>query len=201
MPSALIDKPLQPIPQQPPRKRWTRAECDFLQSSGLFDQEHLELVEGELINKMGQNRPHSISMALMHGWLMGVFGILYVQQNASIDVAPQDNPTSEPEPDLIVLTKPVGEFPKSNPGPKDLRLVVEISDTSLDHDRTKKAGLYARAEITDYWVLDVNKRRLIVHRDPKDGSYKSIVAYGEQESVSPLAAPGREFRVTDAFAG
>jgi len=133
--------------------------------------------------------------------LNGVFGSLYVYQEVPIDVAPEDNPTSEPEPDLSVLDKPVVEFPKPNPGPQHLRLVVEISDTTLEHDLTKKAGLYARAGIPEYWVLDIAKRRLIVHREPKDGLYISIVAYSEQESVSPLAGSGHEFRVADAFPG
>jgi len=145
MPTVLTETPFPPAPMQPPRKRWTREECAFLEASGLWDQERLELVEGELINKRGKNPPHSISLALMHIWLNGVFGSLYVYQEVPIDVAPEDNPTSEPEPDLSVLDKPVVEFPKPNPGPQHLRLVVEISDTTLEHDLTKKAGLYARA--------------------------------------------------------
>jgi Uma2 family endonuclease len=57
----------------------------------------------------------------------------------------------------------------------------------------------ARAGIADYWVLDVAARKLIVHRSPEQGRYTSVVAYDEHESVAPLAAPGHEFRVADAF--
>jgi Uma2 family endonuclease len=46
-----------------------------------------------------------------------------------------------------------------------------------------------RAGLREYWVVDLNGRRLIVHRDPAGGRYQSIVAYGEREQVSPLAAP------------
>ena len=48
-------------------------------------------------------------------------------------------------------------------------------------------------------VLDVSGRRLIVHRGPQGGQYSSVVEFGEQESVAPLAAPGSQFRVADAF--
>ena len=64
---------------------------------------------------------------------------------------------------------------------------------------TTKAELYARAGIVEYWVVDVAARRLIVHRDPREGLYRSSTAYSEEEVVSPLALPGSEFRILDAF--
>jgi Uma2 family endonuclease len=64
---------------------------------------------------------------------------------------------------------------------------------------TKKAALYARAGIVEYWALDVAARRLVVHREPTEGRYTSVAAYGEQKTAAPLAAPGSEFRVADAF--
>jgi Uma2 family endonuclease len=185
----------------PPRKRWTRAECATLEASGLWDQQRLELVHGELISKMGKKRPHVNALVAVQAWLVRTFGEQFVNPEAPIDVAPEDNPTSEPEPDLVVLTKPTREFRDANPRPGDLRLVVEISDTTLGFDLTTKAELYARAGIIEYWVVDVAARRLIVHRDPREGLYRSVTAYGEQESVSPLALPDFEFRVLDAFEG
>lgn len=55
--------------------------------------------------------------------------------------------------------------------------------------------------ILDYWVLDIPARRLIVHRDPRNGLYQSITAYKMPEAVAPLAAPDQEFRVAEAFPG
>ena len=148
MPTVLIDTPTQPAPQEPPRKRWTRAECATLEASGLLDQQHLELVEGELISKMGKKRPHVNALALMYGWLLEVFGKRFVNQEAPIDVAPEDNPTNEPEPDVIVLKRGSSSF-RSNPRPEDLDLVVEVADTTLRFDLTIKAALYARAGIIE----------------------------------------------------
>jgi Uma2 family endonuclease len=199
MPTVVTRQPYRPVPVEPPRKRWTRAECASFEAAGLWDQERLELIDGELINKKGKNRPHVNVLVVVQAWLVEVFGVQYVNPETSIDVAPEDNPTNEPKPDLIVLTRPSRVFREANPQPSELRLVVEISDTTLGFDLTRKASLYARAGIPEYWVLDIAARRLIVHRDPQNGVYGSIAAYGEQESVGPLAAPGREFRVADAF--
>ncbi len=85
------------------------------------------------------------------------------------------------------------------PRPEDLELVVEVSDTSLAFDLTTKAVLYARAGIQEYWVLDIQGCRVMVHREPVAGRYRAIVAYGENESVAPLAAPEKPFHVADVF--
>lgn len=199
MPAVVTERPYRPVPTDPPRKRWTRAECAALESSGLWDRQHLELVDGELISKMGKNRPHVNALVPLLAWLFDVFGAQYVNPETPIDVAPEDNPTNEPQPDLIVLTRPSREFQDANPRPGDLSLVVEISDSTLGFDLTAKAALYARGGIVEYWVLDIPARRLIVHRDPQDGLYRSVTAYAEWESVAPLASPGREFHVAEAF--
>lgn len=201
MPTALPEIKVRPIPPGPPRKVWTRAECAKLEASGLLDQQHFELVEGDLIRKMGKKRPHVNAVTLLMAWLVEVFGVQFVNPEAPIDVRPEDNPTNEPEPDLIVLQRELSNFLSSNPRPSDLRLVVEVADTSLDFDLTTKAGLYARAGIVEYWVLDVTGRRLLVHREPRDGRHSSVVAFSEQESAAPLAAPHAEFRVRGAFPG
>lgn len=184
---------------EPARKRWTRTECATLEASGLWEQQRLELVDGELISKVGKKRTHVNALIAIQAWLIKVFGEQHVNPEAPIDVSPQDNPTNEPEPDLIVLERPSAAFQNANPRPDDLRLVVEISDTTLGFDLTSKAELYARAGIVEYWVFDIPARRLVVHRDPQNGLYRSVVVYSEQETVRPLASPGSEFRVGDAF--
>jgi len=196
MPTAVIELPAN---LDPPRKRWTRSEFDALYSSGLLPGQRLELVEGDLIDKMGKKRPHVNSLHLLHHSLVEVFGWSLVNLAASIDVAPEDNPSNEPEPDLVVSNRNLFSFTTDNPCPEDLQLVVEVADSTLWFDLTTKAALYARAGIVEYWVLDVAGRRLIVHRDPQAGRYRSVVAYGEHESVAPLGAPESFLRVGDVF--
>ena len=195
MPTIFTDWPAQ---IDPPRKRWTRKEYQELSSAEL-DSQHLELVEGELITKMGQKPPHHNSVGNLLERLFGIFGGRCVLQNVPIDVAPADNPSSEPEPDLIVLNRDLSHFSKSSPQPADLHLVVEVADSTLGFDMRTKACLYARAGIVEYWVADISGRRMIVYRDPQAGRYTSIVAYAADESVAPLAAPDSCFLVGDGF--
>ena len=97
-------------------------------------------------------------------------------------------PNHEPDADVVLLAKPFNEL-TDLPRATDVLLVAEVSDTTLAFDLKQKAALYARAEIPEYWVLDVTNRRLIVHRRPQGGAYQEVVAYAESESVALLAAP------------
>jgi Uma2 family endonuclease len=177
---------------------WTRTECNTLLATGVWEAgTHLELIEGELIDKMGKNQPHSFSVSRIVRWLNQVFEWVYPE--SSINVSPQDNPTSEPQPDAVVLKPPFRGFRPEQPKPNELALVVEVSDTTLQFDLGVKARLYARAGIEDYWVIDLKGRCLIVHRKPVDGEYQSVEAYGEAESVTPLSAPGHSLLVRDVL--
>ena len=78
MPTVLTEIPAAPPPPQPRRKVWTRAECERLEALGAFEGEHLELVQGELIDKIGKNRPHVIILNRLRGWLVNIFGLEFV---------------------------------------------------------------------------------------------------------------------------
>ena len=74
--------------------------------------------------------------------------------------------------------------------------------TTVRHDATRKRDLYARAGVPEYWVLDLNGRRLIVHRDlnvEKD-QYDSIQSYREDEAVAIESRPGESVFVSALLA-
>ena len=133
----------------PPHKFWTRDTCDVLERTGALDQERYELIEGELILKMGKNLPHMRALSVLTGWLYSVFGMLFVMPQPSLDMNPEDNPKSEPQPDVLVLNRSVRTL-SGRPRPEDLWLVAEVSDSSLSFDVNVKARLYARAGIVEY---------------------------------------------------
>ena len=179
----------------------TRAQFALAESDGAFYGRSIELINGELIDKRPKSRPHSIVLAYLNAWLIGAFGFRFVNSETSIDVTPEDNPTSQPEPDLIVLNRESRTIRDANPQPADLRLVIEVADTSLTLDRTAKAKLYARAGIVEYWIADVVSRRIYVHRQPADGAYRAISVYDENDSVASLAAPDHPVVVREVFEG
>jgi len=81
--------------------------------------------------------------------------------------------------------------------PVSAALVVEVSDTSLEYDRTRKSRVYAQAGIAEYWIVNVVEGVLEVHRDPGAQGYRSVSTLHTGETVSPLAATGVPVAVAD----
>ena len=165
----------------PTAVRWTREDCDNFERAGILTYRY-ELVEG-VINRLGQNYTHANMVRLLIAWLFSAFGEDFVFSQTSIDVLLEDNPTCNPEPDGIVLSRPAVEL-RANPVPADIRLLVEAADTTIAYDLSVKAGLYARAGIVEYWVVALFERKLYVHRQPSDGAYQAISVYGENDQVA-----------------
>ena len=198
MPTATLEALVLDSPP-PRRKLWTRADCEALASLEAFHAERLELIEGELIEKMSKSALHSFTLALLVRWLASVFGHPFVQQEPSIDVSPEDHPTNQREPDIIVLTKPMDDFAWREPGPSEIRLLVEVSRSTLREDVGVKARLYARAGFPDYWVADIKNRCVHVHCEPANGVYQSVLVYAAHEDLSPLATPDATLRAGSLF--
>ena len=176
-----------------PRKVWTRDEVNRLSWDGFS----LELINGELIDRrMGKNPPHIYWKNLLSAWLVKNFDIDYVRSEDPIDVAAQDNPTSEPEPDLALTVQTVRETKGNKPTAEYLRLVIEVSDTTFWFDRNVKAPLYARAGIREYWIVDVRKPNapeVMVFKDPRpNGTYAGIKHFAPHETIM---FEDREFRI------
>jgi Uma2 family endonuclease len=154
------------------------------------------LIDGVILEQGPMNPPHAVGLSLVVEVLRGVFhpGWL-VRGQMPLNVGQK----TDPLPDVAVVRGDTRTFLKAHP--TSASLVVEISDTTLRFDLTEKAALYANGGITDYWVLDVDNRRLIVHRDPvvaSDGvRYATVTTLSPTDSVSPLAAPGTSIPVAN----
>jgi Uma2 family endonuclease len=66
-------------------------------------------------------------------------------------------------------------------------LIVEVSDSTLEFDRTTKAQTYGKAGILEYWVIDVAGRNLYVLRQPNGNGYGTEIVLREGDRVSPIA--------------
>jgi Uma2 family endonuclease len=148
-----------------------------------FLEGRFEILDGEVISKMGQNPPHSSTLTRLFRILASLFGADYLRMQSPIVLPGTDGLYNEPEPDAVVTRERENAYNGRHPGPEDLLLVVEISDTTIGTDLTVKARLYARAGITEYWALDLNARQLHMHREPANGEYTAVTVHAETETV------------------
>jgi Uma2 family endonuclease len=109
---------------------------------------------------------------------------------------------SEPEPDLAVAPGTLRDYRCEHPARPVL--VVEVAECSLRLDRNEKSSLYARAQLEDYWIVNLLAHVLEVYRQPTPDptapygwSYSSRQVLGPESSAAPLAAPDARVRVSD----
>lgn len=178
---------------RPGRPRlWTVDEYLAIVAAGILGpDDRVELLEGEIIEKMPQDFPHINGIEFLVEALRAAFNSgFYVRSQM-----PQRTPDSVPEPDVLLLKGSHRDFVGRFPNPEEIVLVVEVSNTTLDTDRRRKLGIYARAGFVEYWILNVADRQLEIHRNPlPSGVYAEARILGEGETVT---IEGREVRVAD----
>ena len=183
MATAISDPPISPALT---RRLHTATEYAQMTSLGFFDGERLELIFGELIQKEMPQRPaHATAVDLAAETLRTLFTQSFrVRIQLPLALAGSQ---SVPEPDVAVVEGSPRDFATEHPA--HAALVVEVSDTTLEADRTTKALAYARGGIEDYWIVNVNERTVEVRRQPTESGYQSLQTFRETESVAPLVAP------------
>ena len=136
----------------------------------LNSDDHVELIDGMILQKMPKNPFHraitwhlrnAIDQILPVGW--------YVDSQEPITTT-----YSEPEPNIVVVQGKTSDYLDGHPTPKDIGLVVEVSDATLSLDQTIKLQMYARAGIVQYWVINVQSKQFEVYTRPNsnDASYE-----------------------------
>ncbi len=185
MPAATLPIPVQApgsAVEGPVRKRFTRDEVYRMMDAGVFEGQRFELIDGELIVKMGQKPPHGYTIQAVHDWLITFLPGVRVQ--LSMEAAGDDRDTSEPEPDIAVLREKKAEYHQRHPRGDEMLLVVEASDTTRSFDLGRKAVLYARSGVPEYWVVDLPRRMFVVHRQPDGEQYRLIQVLSEEDAIS-----------------
>ena len=181
-------------------RKWTRLEYDRLAEAEILGPEdRVELLGGELIVKEPQYSPHATAIRLVARALRRVFGDGW---DVSMQLPVALDAESEPEPDVSVVAGDPRDYRDAHP--ERPVLIVEVSLSRVAFDREHKGGLYARAGIADYWIVNLADRRIEIYREPVADSaapfgwrYGRAIALGPDEHISPLAAPAAEIAVAD----
>jgi Uma2 family endonuclease len=181
--------------------RWTVDEFFRAVKKGVFrNPERLELLDGEVIERMVQGVQHFDSVRAAAHYLPPTFGVpCEVRQQARWTLSVHDYV----EPDLLFVRGSFLDYVGRDPRVDEVLLVVEVSDNTVRQDRGRKAAKYARAGVPEYWIVNLAARRLEVYQDPGpmpesqwEYGYQSAQFYSEEETVAPLLGTG-QVRVAD----
>ncbi len=172
--------------------RWNVKHYEKMAALGWFSGRKVQLVGGKVYEMSPMNNPHWWGIARTMECLRQVFGKGYlVVSQLPLTLGEH----AQPEPDVAVLAVDVKNHPVEKP--TSALLVVEISDTTLRFDQTKKSLDYAQAGIIEYWILNLKARQLEVRRNPNAKGYSETTTLKADDKVSPLSSPDAKIKVAD----
>ncbi len=166
--------------------RLSVADYHHMGAAGILGPDlRTELIEGEIIEMTPIGSNHGGTVNLLSRLLAKVVGdvaIVAVQNPVRLD------DFSEPQPDLALLRPNPDFYRTAHPGPREVLLVIEVSDSSLRYDRDLKFPLYARAGIAEAWLVDLDGRALSRHTDPAPNGYQTVERVSDLTNVvlSPM---------------
>jgi Uma2 family endonuclease len=181
-------------------RRWTRVEYERLVELGVFrPDERLELIDGALVVSEPQGSRHAATIRRVLAALRRALGDTW-QIDSQLPIALDAD--SEPEPDVAVVQLDPAAYRDGHPS--RAVLIVEIAESSYRIDRDYKTSLYARAGVPDYWIIDLARDAVEVHRDPHPSSeaplgwrYRTMVTLTPPAEIAPMAAPEAPILVAD----
>jgi Uma2 family endonuclease len=185
------------LPLDLPARKITADEYHRMADAGILGpDERVELLDGVIIEMSPIHPPHNATV-----WRLTDVFVPRLRGKAIVSVQSSFRLTqfSEPEPDIAIFRYRDDFYRSALPGPADVLLVIEVSDTTLGYDRDVKLPRYAAAGLPEAWIADVQRNRLTVYRDPSPDGYRQVVTLTRRATVSPLAFPDLVLRWEDIF--
>jgi Uma2 family endonuclease len=162
----------------------------------LTKYDRVELIEGEMFDMAPMGTRHSAITSRLHERF-----VLSASRSATVV---SGGPIvlgefSEPQPDLMLLKRRADFYSGAHPVAADVLLLIEVSDRSLAYDQGVKLGLYARYGVAEYWVVDLEGRRIHTYREPSAQGYARTLVFTAADGVAPQAFPGVMIAVGEIF--
>jgi Uma2 family endonuclease len=165
-----------------PIARFTVEQYHCMIESGAFTEDsRLELIEGWVVQQMAKGPAHEYAVGRGEDLLRELVPLgLHVRNQAPVTLT-----RSEPEPDLAIVRGDREEYRQHHPRADDIKLVIEVSDTTLETDRLK-GRMYGSAGIAAYWIVNLVDRCVEVHVSPdvtSDSGYAARTVFGPTDAI------------------
>lgn len=135
-----------------------------------------ELIHGVVVNKMTISPKHRKVVNKLRDILTSVIEERFiVLQESPISIG-----DSEPEPDISTVAGSHDDY--SDKHPETAAFVVEVAFSSFEDDLLK-ADIYASANISIYWILDLQNNKIEVFQKPESGKYTLHTTHSLEEKI------------------
>jgi Uma2 family endonuclease len=181
----------------PSRTRISADRYHLMVAKGvLTTYDRIELIEGEMFDMAPMGTRHSAITSRLHE----MFVLLASRSATVVSGGPVVlGEFSEPQPDLMLLKRRADFYSGAHPAAADVLLLVEVSDSSLAFDQSVKLNLYSRYGVSEYWVIDIEGRRIVTYREPTATGYGCALEFTAAGTVTPRAFPDLKIAVGEIF--
>ncbi len=180
------------------RRRFTVDEYYALAEVGILSEyERIELLDGEIIEMAPIGEMHNDSTDCLNELLVfSLMGRARVRVQGSVRLDEWNNP----EPDFVVLRRRP-DYHLAAATPADVYFLIEVSYSSLQHDRGRKLESYARAGIPEVWIANLRDYEIEAHTNPAGDQYQTVRRFFPGDQISPQAFPDVILPVADFWSG
>ncbi|MEG3926571.1 Uma2 family endonuclease [Microcoleus sp. D3_18a_C4] len=177
-------------------RTWTVEEYHRMIEAGILTEgDKIELLDGRIVEMSAQTPPHAATTQRSDRYLQHLLrDLALIRVQLPITLA-----TSEPEPNIAIVCIDPGDYRDHHPNPSEILLLIEVSYATLHIDRQEKAPIYSRANIPEYWILDVAAREAYIYRNPAPGGYQSETVVADNAVMRMLAFPDLEISFSELF--
>ena len=184
-----------PLVDKPQRRRLTVDDFAKMCEVGILSaDDHVELIDGELVEMPPMGSEHAGIVNELAGAL---FGLLDSSVRLRVRSSVQLTRYTQPEPDLVIVSRDSRLYLRGHPQPQDVLVAVEVADSSLTFDREQKMPRYAAAGVPEAWLVDVRARTITVYTDPTAEGYRASHTLGWTERLDAKAVDGLRIRFED----
>lgn len=168
----------------------------LIESGVLGPSDKVELINGVLSAMTPSGPNHTASVMNLAEFFMGLIPKYRLLIQGTVNIG-EGNIF---DPDLVVLKRrDKKHYHKHHARPDDIRLIVEVSNSSIRRDREIKTGIYAAAGIAEYWIADLNTKTMIVQRQPKGESYEEVTIHGLDAEIDTVNLGDFKLKVGEVF--
>ena len=160
----------------------------------LHEDDRVELIDGRIVEMPPIGSHHSSSVKDVKQTFRDYDGervTVGIQDPVRLDDG------SEPQPDISILRLRADNYRNAHPGPADILLLIEVSDSSIIYDRNVKVSLYARAGIIEIWLVNLEANCIEVYREPGAQGYQQSLILHRGDTITPQALPDITLNVDD----
>jgi Uma2 family endonuclease len=179
------------------RKLFTTTDYHRMIEAGVFtEDDRVELIDGKIIEMFAIGPRHAACVDRLAEFLrdkVRKLAIVRVQNPVQL------NEYSELEPDIALLKRRADFYAQDHPTSADVLIAIEVSDTSVEKDRELKLPAYARAAISEVWLVDLLSERVEIHTQPEQGVYREVRIVLRGNKVVSRAIPQLKLNADDVL--